>query len=192
MPVSIESELNNIRRVPVFGSYLVRVLTKLQQGINQVATNAAVDTSTLPAPDPLGGVNVSSDGSNLVHVTLTDNNPLQKNVGYFVEHADNPAFQNAYPEYLGPARGRILNLPQGTHYIRAFHQAPGSLPSTPVNFGGSVPTAVVVSSGSSVTLLPSRGSGTSSPSGGQPGQGFGVTLNRPAPGPKRTSGKLGL
>lgn len=188
MPLNILPEIDYLRSIPTFGAYLSRALTRLQETINQIGQNTASDpTGTLPAPNPLASVNVASDGGNLVHVTLTDTNVLQKNTSYFIEHADNPAFANAHQEHLVASRGRILNLPQGTYYVRGYHQPFGGKPSKPVNFGGTVPTPIVITSGSTLSLLPSTGSGTAAPDGSQPGQGLGIFLSRPAPQPKRTS-----
>ena len=170
------------------GAYLARALRKLEETVNQIGENTNSDpTGTLPAPPPLSGVNVANDGSNLVHVTLTDNNQLIKNTRYWAEVSTSPSFEGSatYPEDLGGSRHRILSLPQGTYYVRAFHQYPGGTPSTPVNYGGSVPSAVTITSGSTLSLLPSTGSGTAAPDGSQPGQGLGVFLSRQAPGPKR-------
>jgi hypothetical protein len=188
VPLDLNPEIDFLRTLPSIGSYLSRALTRLQETVNQIGQNTASDpTGTLPAPNPLAAVNVATDGGNLVHVTLTDTNVLKRNTSYFIEHSDNPAFANAHQEHLVASRGRILNLPQGTYYIRGYHQYFGGKPSTPVNFGGTNPTPVVITSGSTLSLLPSTGSGTAAPDGSQPGQGLGKFLSRPAPAPKRTS-----
>jgi hypothetical protein len=186
IPLNLQKEINFLRPIPKIGAYLVRALTRLEETVNQIGENTNSDpTGTLPPPPPLAGVNVANAGDNLVHVTLTDNNTLKKNTRYWVEVGTDPSFANAYPEDLGASRHRILSLPQGTYYVRAFHQYPGGTPSTPVIYGGMTPTAVTISTGSALTLLPSTGSGTAAPDGSQPGQGLGVFLSRPAPGPKR-------
>lgn len=186
--IDIEKEITLLRKVPVFGQFLANALIRLQDGANNIATQVGVDVfNTIPSLPPIQAVNVSSDGSNLVHVTITHNLPTQKNLKYFLEVASNPAFANALPEDLGSSRQRVLSLPQGTYYIRGYHQASGSLPSKPVNYGGEVPTSVVINTGSSVSLLASTGSGTAAPDGSQPGQGLGKFLYRPALGPKRRS-----
>jgi hypothetical protein len=190
MPLSIQQELALLRAIPGFGSYLARALSKVETAVNGLAIHSASESvGTLPPPPPLSSVNVAHDTNNLVHVTLTDNNPLNKNVGYFVEYASEPGFLHPHVEDLRSSRGRVLNLPQGTYYIRGYHQPVGGLPSKPVNYGGSTPTAVTITSGSALALLPSAGSGTGAPDGSQGGSGLGRTLTRPAPGPKRTSGK---
>ena len=184
--IDIEKEITLLRKVPVFGQFLANALIRLQDGANNIATQVGVDVfNTIPSLPPIQAVNVSSDGSNLVHVTITHNLPTQKNLKYFLEVASNPGFANALPEDLGSSRQRVLSLPQGTYYIRGYHQASGSLPSKPVNYGGEVPTSVVINTGSSVSLLASTGSGTAAPDGSQPGQGLGKFLYRPALGPKR-------
>jgi hypothetical protein len=190
MPVSIQSELAQLRTIPVFGSYLARALDRMEKAVNALATHSASEAvGTLPPPPPLSSVNVAHDTNNLVHVTLTDNSPLNKNVGYFVEYAKEPGFLHPHVEDLRSSRGRVLNLPQGTYYIRGYHQPVGGLPSKPVNYGGNTPTAVTITGGSALSLLPSTGSGTGAPDGSTGGVGLGKTLTRRAPGPKRTSGK---
>ena len=186
MPLSLQAEIDFVRTIPRMGAYLARALTKLEQTVNQIGQNTNSDpTGTLPPPPPLSAVNVANNGANLVHVTLTDNNKLIKNTRYWVEVSPNSSFEGAYPEDLGASRHRILNLPQGTYYVRGFHQYPGGTPSTPINYGGSVPTAITITSGSTLSLLSSPGSGTAAPDGSQPGQGLGQFLSRPGPQPKR-------
>lgn len=186
MALDINREINFLRRIPGFGELLGNALLRIQNGANDLAIKlGAAMNSTLPAPNPVNSVNVASNGGNLVHVTITDNTEKQKNLQYFVEHANNPGFAGAYVEHLGASRHRILNLPQGTWYVRGFSQLLGSFPGEKVNFGGVTPTPIVVSSGSNLTLLPSPGSGTAQPDGSEPGFGLGVDLIGKAPGPKR-------
>jgi hypothetical protein len=188
MPLSLQEQITQLRGMPIFGRFLVAALQNIENGVNTLGTNVAADpTGTLPPPASIQGVNVATDGGNLVHVTLTHNQPTQRNLRYFVEWSDNTAFQNSHVEDLGASRGRVLNLPQGTYYVRGYHQPQGGLPSKPVNYGSqNVPTAVTITTGSTLTLLPSRGSGTAQPDGGQPGWGLGKTLYRAPIGPKRS------
>lgn len=186
MPVDINNEISLIRKVPQFGSFLERALSRLQDGVNFLGTTLGADpVGTSPVLPPIESVNVSNPGTGLVHVTLTHNAPTQKALDYWLEWSTNQSFQGAYQEHLGASRQKMLYLPNGSYYIRAYHQLPGGRPSAPVNYGGSVPTAVSITTSSSLTLLPSTGSGTSSPSGQQAGQGRGVSLFRTAQGPKR-------
>lgn len=187
MPLSIRDQISNIRRIPQWGHFLAHAFEQVQTAINNLGTHISADpTGTLPALNPLQSVNVSTDGAGLVHVTLTDNAFTQKNTRYFVEWSPDGA--NYYPEDLGSVRQRVLNLPQGTYFIRGFHQTQGGLPSTPVYYGGARPSSVAITSGSATTLLSPTGSGTGAPDGSQPGVGLGKTLFGQATGPKRTLG----
>jgi hypothetical protein len=187
MALAIQDEISNLRREPTYGRFFAAALEKIQNAINSLGTNLAADpTGTLPALSPLQGVNVASDGAGLVHVTLTDNAETQKSIRYFTEWSPDGA--SWYPEDMGASRQRVLSLPQGSYTIRAFHQAQGGLPSTPVYYGGPTsPTKIVISSGSTTTLLAPTGSGTGAPDGSQPGVGLGKTLFRQKTGPKRAA-----
>lgn len=191
MAVSIQEYITKLRALPTYGRFLVQALQMLESSVNQVGTNLAADpTQTLPAPPPIQAVNVSANSSGLVHTTITHNSQTQRNTNYFLEWSSDPNFvQNVYPEHLGASRHKVLTLPNGTWYMRGFHQLSGSMPSTPVNYGGTNPTSIVVSGSSALTLLDSPGSGTAAPNGTQPGWGLGKTLYRAKPGPKRTSAK---
>lgn len=189
MPLDITKEIDLLRQIPVIGKYLRSAFQRVQDGLNSVGNHMGVDpTGTLPAPQPVNAVSVASDGGNLVHVTITDNSETQKNSKYFIEWADNNGYLNSHVEDLGASRGRVLNMPQGTFYVRAYNQLPGSLPGEKINHGGTEPTPIVINSGSTLSLLPSTGSGTAPTDGSRPGQGLGVDLIRRPTIAKRTSG----
>ena len=189
MALTIDKEISRLRQTPIIGKYLRTALQRIQDGMNNLGSHIGVDpTGVLPAPNPPNGINIATDGSNLVHATITDNSEKQKNSRYFVEWADNPGFLNSHVEDYGASRGRVLSVPQGQYYFRAYKQLPWSTASEKVNHGGDQPAPVVINSGSTLTLLPSQGSGTAAPDGSEPGQGLGTNLFRPATGPKRTSG----
>lgn len=174
--------------------HLGMLLDNLIDGIDGVANHLGVDpTGRSEPPPPLQAINVSV-GDNMMHVTLTDNLPVKKNVNYFVEYATNPSFANAHVEHLGASRGRVIPLPaltsgsvQQTYYARAYSQYLGSnAQSKHAVFGGQyTPTPIQPTGTAKLDLLPSTGSGTAKSDGSQPGQGFGTDLTRPAIGPKR-------
>jgi len=171
---------------------LANALQKIVDGINNLGQQLAAEpVGHSQAPAPLAGVNVKTAGE-LVHVTLTHNVPVSKNIHYFLEYDTNPSFSNPHVEHLGTSRGRVLNLPSlsdtgDTHdwYFRAYPQFPGSHPAKPVNFGGIVPTAVNLDGTTELTLQNSTGSGTAAPDGQQGGYGFGKSNIRRPVGPKR-------
>jgi len=168
------------------------MLQQIEDAINNLGSHLAADPVGLAAtPPPLQGVNVKTAGE-LVHVTLTHNVPINKNINYFVEHDTDPSFPAPHVVHLGTSRGTVLNLPTKTdggvavsYYFRAYAQSPGSHAARPVNYGGANPTAVTLGGTTQLTLQPSTGSGTAAGNGQQGGYGFGRVLQRPPVGPKR-------
>lgn len=178
----------------ISGSLVQKIIT----AINNMGRNAGVSpTGQLSAPTAPNGLDVKASGG-FVHVQITDNNPLNKGIHYFVEADTNPSFSQPIVIPHGPSRTiHPFPLPanddngnaQSWHF-RAYAQYPGSLASAKTVFGGaSGATPVSVGGSTSMTLLPSTGSGTASPTGTQGGQGFGKTSTRPAVGPKRSVGQ---
>jgi hypothetical protein len=174
---------------------LSAALQRIQDGVNNLGSQLAADPVGLASPPPpLEALNVKTAGEQ-VHVTLTHNAPIAKNIHYFVEYTQNdPNFLAPHVEHLGTSRGRVLNLPTklddgsaASYYFRAYPQLPGSKPAAPLNYGGIVPTPVTLTSTSptSLTLQPSTGSGTAAANGEQGGWGFGKTNARGPIAPKR-------
>lgn len=196
MPIDIEKELTFVRNIPEIGRYLGDALRKLVDGTNLLGRNAAVDpVNTMPAPPVIQQLNVKTNGTGLVHAVITDNNPIQKNLHYFVEYDTNPDFKQPHVAHLGASRTMPpITLPAKddngnpqNFYFRAYSQYPGSDPGTPIHFGGDTPTAVSPGGTQQMTLLASTGSGTAQATGQQGGSGFGKVIFRPAPGPKRAA-----
>ena len=176
--------------------HLGLLLGDLFDGLDGFSNHAGFDPlGKVQPPDALSAVNVSP-GSDQVHVTLTDNSQVKKNVRYFVEWSVNdPAFNNPHVEDLGSIRGRVLPLAakdqngvQIQYYFKAYSQYEGSDPQSKHTFFGTryAPTAVTLSGSSQLQYLPSAGSGTGKPDGSQSGSGLGKVLQRPAPGPPRS------
>lgn len=184
--------LNEIRNKD---PHLGKLLEQLIDGLNGVSNHIGVDpTGKVAPPDPHQALNISA-GSDQVHVTITDNSQIRKNVNYFVAwSANDPAFQNAHVEPLGPSRGKILPLPakDGSgvpiqYYFKSYGQYVGSDPQSEHTFFGPkfAPTPVTLTGASTLALLPSTGSGTGKPDGSQSGAGLGVDIERLPVGPKR-------
>jgi hypothetical protein len=181
-------------RAANYPQLLSNALQKIQDGVNNLGSQLAADPVGLAeTPPPLEAVNVKTAGEQ-VHVTLTHNVPIGKNIHYFVEYTQNdPDFLAPHVEHLGTARGRVLNLPTKddngdavNYYFRAYPQLPGSKPAAPVNYGGIAPTAVTLSGATALTLQSSTGSGTAAGNGQQGGWGFGKTNTRGPVAPKRS------
>lgn len=175
------------------------MLQKIQDAVNNLAQNLAVSpTGMVPPPSAIQSVNVktsTTDGT--THVTITDNSPISKGLQNFVEYDTDPAFSQPHVVPLGASRGTVVNLPAQddsgaaqTWYVRGYTQYPGSVAGPKVNFGGNTPAPIAPGGTTKLTLLPSTGSGTASPSGQQGGQGLGNVQNRPVQGPKRSISPL--
>jgi hypothetical protein len=196
MPLSLDKEITFLRSIPGFGQYLSEGLRKIQEGVNNLGQNIAADPSiTLPAPPTIQGLTVKTNGQGMVHAVINDSNAIQKNVHYFIHISTDPSFLQPQVIHLGVSRTMTpIMLPANddnghpqSFYFRAFSQTPGSLPSAPVHFGGTIPTAVNPGGTQNLTLIPSTGSGTGQPNGQSGPVGFGTTTFRPAQGPKRRS-----
>ncbi len=177
--------------------HLGLLLEQLFEGVNSISDHIGVDPKgKVRPPDPHQALNVSA-GSDQVHVTITDNSKVRKNVQHFVVwSANDPAFGpgNAHVEDLGAQRGRVLALPAKdqngaviSYYFKSYGQYIGSDPQSKHTYFGTkfAPTAVTLTGNSQLALLPSVGSGTGRPDGSQPGAGLGIDLERPPQGPKR-------
>lgn len=200
MGLSLEKEMEFLRSIPVFGQYLSDALRKVQEGVNGLGQNIAVDpTKTLPPPPTIQQLQVKTNGTGLVHAVIADNNPIQKNLHYFVEYDTNSAFSQPHVVHLGASRSMSpITLPNRDDngqpqkfFFRAYSQYQGSHPGQVVHFGGTTPTAVDPGGAQQMTLLPSTGSGTAQSTGQEGGSGFGKILFRPTVGAKRRSGVAG-
>jgi len=193
MPLTVNNELGSIRRIPVFGRFFVTIFQNIEKAVNNLGTHVGADpTGSLPPPPVIDGVNVKASGG-LVHITLTHNAPIRRNIQYHVEAATEPNFLAPHPFDLGSSRVLFATLPAKNDagdaqswYFRAFPQYLGSKsPAVPTNYGGVLPAPVNVGGTVQLTPLQSTGSGTASPNGTQGGWGLGKVLYRPALGPKR-------
>jgi len=171
------------------------LVSNIINGVNFMASHLGIDpTGKLAAPDPIASVQVQP-GPDMVHVTLTDNSQVKKNVNYFVEHSTDSG-ATWHVSHLNASREAVLPLPthdgNGNLYnyqFRGYSQYVGSdAQSEKAVFGGKyTPTNVNLTGTAHMTLLPAVGSGTAAPNGEQGGQGLGSDLIRPPQGPKRPS-----
>jgi hypothetical protein len=201
MPVNIEKELAQIAQAgSALGSSLSAAISNaldlISKGVNNLGQNSGADpTGTVPAPPQVQALTVKTNGTGLVHASISDNNPIQKNLHYFVEYDTDPAFRQPHVAHLGASRSMPpITLPAKDDngnpqqfYFRAYSQYPGGDPGAPQHFGGTTPTAVNPGGTQQMTLIPSTGSGTAQNTGQQGGSGFGKVLFRPAVAPKRQS-----
>jgi hypothetical protein len=188
MALDIQKELAFLKQVPAIGNYLANALQRIQDGVNRLGQHIGADASeTMPAPAPIQNLTVKANGG-LVHAVISDNNPIQKNLHYFVEYDTDPNFSKPHVVHLGVSRSMApMTLPAKddsgnpqTFHFRAYSQYPGALPGPAINFGGQTPTAVNPGGSGQLTLIPSTGSGTAQSTGEQGGSGFGKVLFRGA------------
>jgi len=176
------------------GALFQRIIT----AINTLATNTASSAvGQMAAPPPPDAVAVKVAGE-MAHVSITHNGPVLRGVQYFTEISNNPQFSQPIVVHHGTSR-TSHPFPLPTHddngatqnwYFRSYAQYHGSPPSEKTVFGGQEnPVAVQMNGSTRMTLLPSTGSGTASPTGSQGGQGLGTFTTRPAQGPKRNVGQ---
>jgi hypothetical protein len=171
-----------IQENPTHGALLQKIITAVNT-LAENTTSSAVGRST--APPPINALNVKVAGE-YAHVTITHTGNIQQGVHYFVEAANNANFIGAHPIHFGTSRTRdpihlAANDDSGTPqkwYLRGYAQYPGSDPSTPVNHGGTEPTAITTTGTTQLTWQPSTGSGTASNSGQQAAWGFGKIARR--------------
>jgi hypothetical protein len=183
MAIDIGRFISKIRQMsPVLGL----ALEELQTGINNMGNSIAVNpTGKLPPPPPIESVSVKANNG-LVHIVATHNAPIQKGIQYIAEADTNPAFTQPHPIDMGASRSHFALLPgmdddsnPQSWYVRVFAQYPGSDPSEHTYFGSKfTPTAVTPGGTTTLTPIPSTGSGTSSGTGLQGGKGLGVDFNR--------------
>jgi hypothetical protein len=182
-------------------SRLGSLFQRLIDGVNRVATAASVEPvgETAPPSSP-NGIQVSApavgSGSEMLHLSIVDNQPLNRGIRYFSDIATSPSFGNSVVASVDHGASRTthpLPLPtfdgtgaKHTFYVQSYSQYPGSKPSKPVVYGGAAsPIGIQMAGTSKLTLLPSQGSGTAPQQGTKSGQGLGAQPSRGAVGPKR-------
>lgn len=185
--------------------YLGTLLRKIIGAVNTTAKNASVSAiGNVSPPNPVDSVNVSGTLSNnalsvqgeVLHLTLTHNQSVDKGVRYFTEVDTSSSFTQPHVFDHGTSRSLFITLPTKdsggnthTYYVRSYAQYHGSNPTKPTVYGGLSGAYPITMGGSSkVDLLPSTGSGTAAQTGQQGGKGLGTVQTRPSPGPKRSVG----
>jgi len=186
----------------LLGSLLERII----DGSNSLAKNAGVGViGKVSPPPPIDSIQVQGTqsgstvtcASEILHWTMTHNQSIDKNIRYFSEIDTNPNFPSPHVIDHGTSRTGITTLPtysvgstKNAFYLRSYAQYHGSDACSPTVHGGlGSPLKIQMTGSSVVSLLPSTGSGTASPSGQQGGLGLGTVLTRPSPRPKRFSAK---
>jgi hypothetical protein len=180
------------------GSLLKRII----EAVNSVARHASVAAvGKVDPPPPINSIqvqgaysgNVITAPSEHLHFTVTHTGELNKGVQYIHELSTDPNFRDENTHIIdgGCSRSAFVHLPtylndgvtKQEYYLRSYSQYHGSDAQKPTVLGGlASPTKIIMTGNSPSTLLSSTGSGTANTRG----QGLGVVLTRPAPGPKRS------
>jgi len=160
------------------------LIERMIASINLLGQNSGVSPIGDHAPPPpVDNLSVKAAGE-MVHFAITHSAKVRRNIRYFIEADNSPAFPRPVVTDLGSSRSsHPLNLPslddngnQLSWYFRAYAQYPGSRPSVPTVVGGANnPTAIKLQGATKLTLLNPTGSGTASTTGMQGGAGLGKT-----------------
>lgn len=195
-------ELNYVSQKDAYAGTL---FSRLIAAVNTLAKNASVAAvGKISPPPPVDSINLQGTQagstitcpSEILHWTLTHNQAIQKGIRYFTEIDTNASFPAPHVIDHGTSRtGPFMSLPtfdnsgaKQTYYMRSYAQYHGSDPNDPTVLGGlSGATKIQMTGTSKTTLLTSPGSGTANSNGQQGGHGLGKVLDRPAPGPKRST-----
>lgn len=163
-----------IRNLPGdLGPRLYEALADLEARNHTLAQQVNGNPKGEPAAPPnIAGVNVTGQDG-FLHVAITDNAPIYRGIRYYVEHADNPHFNNPITVALHDTRNVTIPVGNQTRYVRAYSSYSSSQPSPPVYHGGAQPIGVKGGgSGPGPAFLPSEGSGTGAPRVGLQGPGI--------------------
>ncbi len=171
---------------PLDGARIYEALADLAQRTETVAQQVNGNTRGQPnSPPSVAGVSVSGQDG-FLHVAIHDPNPIYRGIRYYIEHADNPHFQNAIPVALHDARNATIAVGNQSRYIRVASAYSSSAPSSWVYHGGAQPVAVSGGgSGPGPLFLPSQGSGTGAAGVGLQGPGIAPFRSANGSPPKR-------
>lgn len=150
-----------------FGARLVETIQDLmQQNANLAQQVNANPVGQPPAPPAVSGLKVTGQNGHF-NVAVKDDGPVFRDVHFWLEHADNPAFQNAHVVHMGQSRNTNLFLGNVKRYFRAYSSYASSPPSAPTYHGSEVAPLPVEGGGpiGGPAFTESQSSGT-----GQPGQ----------------------
>lgn len=166
-----------IRTLPVIGARLYESLLSVQDGVSNVEQQTNTSSSQQPSPPPaINGLKVNTGPGGEFQAAITDQGNVSRGVNYFIEHADNPQFNNPHIIDNGTSRNWAGHMGNQTLYWRAYSSY-GSSPASPAVYHGSQASPAPVTGGVVGSRAPSQGAGT-----GAPGQGL------YGPGPVATRG----
>lgn len=160
--------VRNLDEIRARDPKLFEALSDIIQQHTNTSQQANTNPIGQPSPPPsVSGLHVSANNGHF-QVAINDDNPLYRDVHYYVEHADNPNFTDPHVVHMGHSRNLSIFLGNSTRYWRAYSSYSSSAPGAPAYHGGATPLAV--SGGGDIpgpSFLASQSSGT-----GTPGQGI--------------------
>lgn len=169
--------MNGIRNLDEIRAKDQKLYEALSDIIAQHA-NTTQQTNSNPSGQPnpppsISAVHVAAANGHF-QVSISDPNPLYRDVHYYVEHADNPHFTDPHIVHMGHSRNLSLFLGNTTRYWRAYSSYSSSAPGTPAYHGGAATPQPVTGGGpiGGPAFLPSQGSGTGTPGQGLTGPGI--------------------
>lgn len=172
-------DIHNIDQIRQQNPLVAEALESIAQQLGHVADQAnATIGGTTPPPNSPSSLSVQASGG--IHdIAITDNNPLNRGINYFIEYSPNASFVKPTVIDLGASRNFRTALGNQTLFFRAYSAYPTSPRSEPVYFGTVTAPVAVVGGGAATGPAPqaSQGSGTSNgPNGGD--GGFGNAASR--------------
>jgi len=168
-----QNYLRSVRDGHIEGHKIAENFDSVNEGIGNISNRLANDPSGgIVVPPNIASVSAKHLGNGQIDVAITDNGQIQSAIGYHVEYSTNSSFTNSRYEYLGPSRNKVIVLPNGSYYIKAYSQYRyGGPPSSPFITG-----PIHVTGSASGSLLTSQGSGTGR--AGESGVGYGKVISR--------------
>jgi len=155
-------------KFPEVGMALDDMIDYIQSVMTQ--TNSSPQGQSDPPPSPASLKVTAAHG--IFDAAITDNNPVNRGINYFLEYSDNPQFNAPTTIDLGQSRNFRGHLGNQNLYWRAHSSYPTGPRSPHVYHGGSPVNPSPVAGGGVLTgptPQPSQGSGTSNGASGSDG-----------------------
>lgn len=167
MPLSYRNRSSLMEKNPELVQALDDINVNLERTMNQTNSSPTGQTEAPPAPSSL----VVNASQGIFDASITDHNPVNRGINYFLEYSPNPGFTAPTTVDLGQSRNFRGHFGNQTLYWRA-HSAYPTSPRSDHAYHGSQSSPVPVSGGGSIAgpaLSASQGSGTTNGATGSDG-----------------------
>jgi hypothetical protein len=170
------------------------LIERIIDGINIMGNHINVDPTGKVSPPPPHDALMVTAGDNMVHVSISNQQALNKNAHNIVEYSNDSGLSWRHANLVSANEGFIAlpafkgdGVTPHNWIFRSYPQYLGSDAQNQHTYFGSKnsPTVVNVNGTSKMDIPAAVGAGTANPNGQEAGLGLGTVLNRPAPGPKR-------